>query len=314
MIKKYDLIGDIHGNLKKLISLFKNMGYRCENGLWIHDNRMPVFAGDFVDRGPQQRELIQLVSSMCSAGVALAVMGNHEFNAISYFMKKIDGSGEYLREHNKRNYDSHKVFLDAYKGDHIGYAEAIYWMKTLPLFLELDGIRVVHACWEENLVEASRYYIKDDNSLEEFAWHLCHDKSHIMYDVAETLLKGPESTLPKELSYKDENGILRNKVRISWWQEESENICDIAITTSAHRKLLPSAINFDSFNRYQYMSDIPVFFGHYWFKGDPKVVMPNMVCLDYSAAKDGDLVAYRWDGEETLSNNKFISSNIISSC
>lgn len=313
MIKKYDLVGDIHGNLEKLINLFINMGYKIDNGLWIHEGRIPVFVGDFIDRGPQQRELIQLVSHMCSSGAALAVMGNHEFNAISYFMKNSDGCG-YLREHSKRNYNSHKALLDAYKGDHVGYAEAIKWMKNLPLFLELDGIRVVHACWKESLVDESRYYLKNNNSLEEFSWHLCHDKSHVMYDVIETLLKGPESTLPKELSYKDENNILRNKVRISWWQEESENICDIAITTSAHRKMLPNAINFDSFNRYQYMSDIPVFFGHYWFTGDPKVVMPNMVCLDYSAAKDGYLVAYRWDGEKTLSNDKFITSNIISPC
>ena len=46
----------------------------------------------------------------------------------------------------------------------------------------------------------------------------------------------------------------------------------------------------------------PVFFGHYWLTGEPVLQSPNALCLDYSAGKDGPLVAYRWeDGEEALS-------------
>jgi hypothetical protein len=31
---------------------------------------------------------------------------------------------------------------------------------------------------------------------------------------------------------------------------------------------------------------------------------PKLACLDWSAAKDGPLVAYRWDGESELRNDK----------
>ena len=51
----------------------------------------------------------------------------------------------------------------------------------------------------------------------------------------------------------------------------------------------------------------PVFLGHYWMEGVPVPLAPNIACLDYSVAKPGGkLVAYRWDGEQTLSRDKFI--------
>jgi hypothetical protein len=48
----------------------------------------------------------------------------------------------------------------------------------------------------------------------------------------------------------------------------------------------------------------PVLFGHYWFTGKPEVISPRFACLDYSAARDGPLVAYRWDGEPELRSEK----------
>ena len=49
----------------------------------------------------------------------------------------------------------------------------------------------------------------------------------------------------------------------------------------------------------------PLFVGHYWLKGTPEPITPNLACLDYSAVKYGRLVAYRMDGEATLASNKF---------
>lgn len=42
----------------------------------------------------------------------------------------------------------------------------------------------------------------------------------------------------------------------------------------------------------------PVFFGHYWLKGNPLLYRNNICCLDYSVAKNGNLVAYRFDDEK----------------
>jgi hypothetical protein len=43
-----------------------------------------IFVGDFIDRGPQQREVLRIARAMCEAGSASAVLGNHEFNAIGW--------------------------------------------------------------------------------------------------------------------------------------------------------------------------------------------------------------------------------------
>ena len=35
---------------------------------------------------------------------------------------------------------------------------------------------------------------------------------------------------------------------------------------------------------------------------------PTVACVDYSAAKDGPLVAYRWDGEQELDASRFVEA------
>lgn len=51
----------------------------------------------------------------------------------------------------------------------------------------------------------------------------------------------------------------------------------------------------------------PIFFGHYWLKDNlPKLQADNVCCLDYSVAKEGKLVAYRWKGSRNLSNADFL--------
>ena len=54
----------------------------------------------------------------------------------------------------------------------------------------------------------------------------------------------------------------------------------------------------------------PVFVGHYWMAGQPGLQSSKVACLDYSAAKDGPLVAYRWDGEQELDARRFVAAGI----
>lgn len=60
-----------------------------------------------------------------------------------------------------------------------------------------------------------------------------------------------------------------------------------------------------------YPSDAPpVFFGHYWMEDKrPIIQSDNIICLDYSVAKGGSLVAYRWSGELQLSADNFVVIN-----
>ena len=51
----------------------------------------------------------------------------------------------------------------------------------------------------------------------------------------------------------------------------------------------------------------PTFFGHYWLTGEPVLQSNRAVCVDYSAGNGGALVAYRFDGEQDLSLDHFVS-------
>lgn len=90
----YDLIGDIHGHAAELEALLVKLGYQLDGPCYRHESRRVIFFGDFVDRGPQQRRVLEIVRPMVEAGSALAVMGNHEFNAIAFFTA--DGEGGHL--------------------------------------------------------------------------------------------------------------------------------------------------------------------------------------------------------------------------
>jgi len=54
-------------------------------------------------------------------------------------------------------------------------------------------------------------------------------------------------------------------------------------------------------------SPVPVFVGHYWLKGRPGPQNTNTAVLDYGAGLEGPLVAYRWDGESKLAEERFVS-------
>ena len=145
MTEGYDIIGDVHGCAGKLEQLLHTMGYAEVDGAWKHPTRQAVFVGDFIDRGPEQLRAVAIPRAMVAAGNALAVIGNHEFNAASLATR--DSAGEWNRAHSDRNLSQSAVFLDEAKFGSATHHEIIDWFMTLPLWLDLDAIRVVHACW-----------------------------------------------------------------------------------------------------------------------------------------------------------------------
>src|SRR5690242_9069985 len=104
----YDVIGDIHGHADALRRLLIKLDYREIAGVFQHDTRKVIFIGDFVDRGPDQREVLRIARNMYEADTASAILGNHEFNAIGWATP--DGNGGFLRrirklkENNIRNF------------------------------------------------------------------------------------------------------------------------------------------------------------------------------------------------------------------
>src|ERR1700716_1625633 len=90
----YDLIGDIHGHADEMVQLLEALGYRKRGTTYAHPERKVIFLGDFIDRGPKIREVLEIVRPMIEEGKALAVMGNHELNALAYHTEDRDKPGE----------------------------------------------------------------------------------------------------------------------------------------------------------------------------------------------------------------------------
>ena len=101
IVQGYDLVGDIHGHADALHRLLRALDYAEIEGVFRHPERQMIFVGDFVDRGPRQREVLRIARSMCEADAARAVMGNHEFNAIGWATQ--DKDGVFLRSHSSKN-------------------------------------------------------------------------------------------------------------------------------------------------------------------------------------------------------------------
>ncbi len=302
----YDIIGDIHGHSQSLQALLSQLGYRDARGVWRHQSRKAIFLGDFIDRGLFQKETLRIVRPMIETGAALAVMGNHEFNAIAFYTQDGDGSN-YLRSHSDKHTRQHAAFLKAFENDPGGYEETIGWFKTLPLWLDLDGIRVVHACWDQQAIARLMIDRHDDALLSENLLFSASRKGTWQHEAIETILKGKEIPLAPGESFNDKDGNVRHRIRVRWWDQNARTYRDAFLGPESAKTHIPDdEITGDHLVEYSHDAP-PVFLGHYWMEGAPEPLAPNIACLDYSVAKPGGkLVAYRWNGEKELNREKFV--------
>jgi hypothetical protein len=301
-----DIIGDVHGQYGKLVALLLHLGYSENTGTWRHPDRTAIFLGDLIDRGPEQLATIDLVRRMVDGGAARCVMGNHEFNAIAWVTPDPDRPGHFLRDHHKPgNREQHQAFLDVVEGTHL-QREITNWFKGLPLWLELGGLRVVHACWHQPFMDRLQPLMGPNQTLTDELILWGSRKGHWVYQAIEVICKGPEVELPEGFSFKDKEGKIRTEVRVRWWQDDLSTYRKAAIVPAGNEETIPDLALPEEWRGHPY-SGPPVLFGHYWFTGKPEVISPRFACLDYSAARDGPLVAYRWDGEAELKTEKLAS-------
>ena len=74
--------------------------------------------------------MLRIAKDMCDAGAALAVMGNHEFNALAWAAS--DGNGGFLRPHTEKNANQHKEFLSQIGEGSPAHRQALDWFESLP--------------------------------------------------------------------------------------------------------------------------------------------------------------------------------------
>lgn len=305
--KNYDLIGDIHGHHDKLTTLLHKLGYLPHDGSFHHpEGRKVIFLGDYIDRGPKIREVLHTVRAMVDAGDALAIMGNHEFNAVLY--QTPDGKGGWLRKRIEKNVKGHAATLAAFAGKDAEWAEWIEWFKHLPMHLDLEELRAVHAAWDARHVEMlSGTPLLDDRFL-----HAAATKGTREYAAVEIILKGPEMELPEGVFFEDKEKNKRRNVRVRWWKlEGGAAIGDIVmpepmveLKVRLEEAMLNDLPNYGP-------DEPPVFFGHYWLPAhwERAPMAPNIASLDFSAAFESNpLTAYRWNGERELTPLNFVTA------
>jgi Calcineurin-like phosphoesterase len=303
----YDLIGDIHGHADELLLLLGALGYQRGRGVYRHAERKVIFLGDFIDRGPKISQVLDIVRPMIEEEQALAVMGNHELNALAYHTEDVEAPGEYLRRHTAKNERQHRMTIQQLAPATL--EASLEWFRTLLLWLDLDGLRVVHACWDERAVATiSQATHQQQGGLSAALLQSACTKGKELFAPVEIILKGKEAQLPDGQYFYDKDQHRRAEIRTRWYLApqghtyrsyalpSDEFVSDLALDES----VLAGATPYPAAAK-------PVFFGHYWLSADrPEALADNVACLDYSVAKDGFLCGYRWQGEQKLTNDNFV--------
>lgn len=304
----YDVIGDIHGQGAKLRALLARLGYEQRGGHWrAPQGRQAVFVGDLIDRGPEQLEVLSLVRGMVEDGQALAVMGNHEFNAIGFAVRDPQ-SGEFLRPHSTKNRNQHARFLAAVGEDSAEHRGWVSWFRTLPLSLDLGGLRVVHAWWDDLAVAVVNQARGDTVTLTDELIVAMYNRPDLKA-ARKLLTGGAEWDLPRGSAILDKEGNAHGEARLAVWRHWAKRLPEVALVPRGSEHLVPD-IEIPQEFRVDAVSGAPILFGHHWFEGPVKLETPKVACLDWSAAKDGPLVAYRWNGESELRHEHLVAAEV----
>lgn len=85
MTRRIFAVGDIHGCYDKLAAMMKILPWDRENGDVL------LFIGDYIDRGPKSREVVEhLVNVRKKGGELVFLKGNHEKMLLDYYIHQKD--------------------------------------------------------------------------------------------------------------------------------------------------------------------------------------------------------------------------------
>lgn len=85
----FDMIGDVHGTADELRDLLVKLGHMDAEGSVIRhaQGRIPVMLGDYTDRGPKNREALEIVRELTRSG-GIAILGNHDVKIMRWLQGK----------------------------------------------------------------------------------------------------------------------------------------------------------------------------------------------------------------------------------
>ncbi len=225
-----DVVGDVHGEIDALLSVMHHLGYDDDG---THpDHRRLVFVGDLTDRGPDSPAVVDLVQSLLKTHRAQCVLGNHDLNILL---------GD--RKHDNHWFFDEKWSLDgsdeptpAVLADDNIRQRVLEFFGSLPLVLEREGLRVVHACWDDAMVEMARraddavalYKAHvatidarhEDSDPDDFDRKIVRGLEHQNLNPVKVLTSGKERRVKTPF---EASGKLRYEERVPWWEDYTAN-------------------------------------------------------------------------------------------
>ncbi len=129
----YYLIGDIHGRLNNLLSLYENIRS------FITDDDALIFLGDYIDRGPSSYEVIEFLISLSSIHRTIFLKGNHEDMLLRY--KDGENPDNFFSNGGSATLKSYKDNTGSFRisADHMRFYGKLY------SFFETQDFIAVHA-------------------------------------------------------------------------------------------------------------------------------------------------------------------------
>ena len=268
----FDVVGDVHGDIDALQNLLKHLGY---DGDGNHvDGRFLVFVGDLTDRGPDSVAVVQLVQRLVESGKAQCVLGNHELN-IMLGQQKFDNGwffGEKFFDESGKEIKQN-IVVDLSERDAI-----VEFFMSLPLALQREDARIIHACWQPEMVE--------------------------MASEATDVLK-----LYEQHRFNINLGLAIRSDLQDWQKEQRhQNLNPVKVLTSGLEVKVKEA--FEASGRVRYLERSPgwngydddsfCFFGHYSLPYGKSRSATRAICVDYGVARrwvpktPGDDAPFKW--------------------
>ena len=151
-------VGDIHGCSKQLKSLLSKL---LNNSEFNNQRDLLIFLGDYIDRGPNSREVIDQLINLNKQNIkAVFLMGNHEQIIIDFLFDKINNLKQWLNLGADQTFKSYDIEVaefikDGFEDDKIDKLrnvfldklskEHAYFLKNLKLTYNLGDYLFIHA-------------------------------------------------------------------------------------------------------------------------------------------------------------------------